>query len=300
MTQGSIRNVSDAPGIKPPAQPGKSFRADPVRVHLIGRALLRQGRSNMETRTVEAQLETARRSGSPSREFLPLSPGPRTPAAVWALVPLKDFSLAKTRLADTLDAGARQGLALAMARDVVRALTRACTVSRVVMVSDIPGLPGLIGLESVDCFDTGEARGLNEDLSRAAAWAQTQGAGHVLIAHADLPHLTAAGIDRFVATTMPGSQRLRVAASKEGSGTNLLLAPLPLPLPLVFGSHSLPRFLQGAATAGLRIEVRHDPALARDIDETQDLSALMADYRRGYLAGRATAAWLQSTPDSSP
>ncbi|WP_186453947.1 2-phospho-L-lactate guanylyltransferase [Denitratisoma sp. DHT3] len=243
---------------------------------------------------MEAHTETARRARPSSRATLQPQRPPRNAAEVWALVPLKDLSLGKTRLAGVLDAKARRGLALAMARDVTRALTRAGGVARVVMVSDIPGLPGLLGLDDVSCFDTGGARGLNEDLSRAAEWAQAQGAGQVLIVHADLPHLTAAGIDRFIAAaTSP--RRLRAAADKEGSGTNLLLAPLPLPLPLVFGSRSLPRFHHAAMEAGIGLEVRHDPALAGDIDEAEDLNRLMATYRRGYLAGRATAAWLAAT-----
>lgn len=225
------------------------------------------------------------------------NPGPAG-RQVWALVPLKDFAGAKTRLSTVLDTEARRALALAMARDVVRALTRARSIDRVVMVSDIPELRELIDLPGVDCFNTGQARGLNEDLEQATAWAQACGAGHVLIVHADLPHLTAAGIDRFVTSSPCSRTRLLAAASKEGSGTNLLLTPLPLPLPLLFGNRSLPRFLQAASCAGLPLEVHRDPALAGDIDEIADLESLRATCRRGYLAGRETARWLRATPES--
>lgn len=215
---------------------------------------------------------------------------------VWALIPLKDFASSKTRLAPALSAEARRSLALAMAVDVATAMIRSQAVDRVIMVSDIPDLEQLMGIAGVGHFDTGLARGLNEDLATAAGWATTQGATHALIAHADLPRLTPRAIDRFIleARDLPAS-RLRAAACKEGCGTNLLLAPLPLPLPLVFGKNSLARFCQSAGAAGVPIDVIRDASLAADIDEPGDFRALAAACARGELAGRATADFLLST-----
>lgn len=212
---------------------------------------------------------------------------------VWALVPLKDFAGAKSRLTAALDADERRALALAMARDVAAALARSRTVARVLMVSDVPALDRLIGVDGVEHFDTRQARGLNEDLAEAAGWAGAQGATHVLVAHADLPRLTPRAVDRFVrgAGPVPG---VRAAACKEGRGTNLLLAPVPLPLPLVFGRDSLARFRLAAAAAGVAIDVVRDAALAADIDEPGDLAALFAACARGEPAGRATAGLLRA------
>lgn len=219
---------------------------------------------------------------------------------IWALVPVKDFACAKSRLAATLSGEARRALAQAMALDVVKALRRAQTVARVIVVSDIPDISRRLGVDDVDHFDTGRAVGLNEDLSAAAAWAGRQGATHVVVAHADLPRLTPTAIDRFIlnARDLPPS-RLRAAACKDGCGTNLLLAPLPLPLPLVFGRDSLARFGRGAAAAGIALDVVHDAALAADIDEADDFRALTEACVHGKLSGQATAAFLLSTLPAS-
>lgn len=214
---------------------------------------------------------------------------------VWALIPLKDFAGAKTRLAGALDTGARRELALAMASDVATAIVRSRAVARVILVSDIPDLDRLIEIDGVGYFNTHRARGLNEDLETAADWARAQGATHVLIAHADLPRLTPHAIGRFVLDAGDAAQcKVRAAACKEGTGTNLLLAPLPLPLPLVFGRNSLARFCQAAAGAAINIDVVRDSALEADIDELEDLEALVASCARGELAGGATAALLLS------
>jgi 2-phospho-L-lactate guanylyltransferase len=215
---------------------------------------------------------------------------------VWALIPLKGFASAKTRLASVLSTEARRSLALAMALDVTTAMIRSHAVDQVIIVSDIPDLEQLMGVEGVGYFDTGLAQGLNEDLTAAAGWAMTQGATHVLIAHADLPQLTPRAIDRFVleAQDLPTS-RLRAAACKEGCGTNLLLAPVPLSLPLVFGKNSLARFCQSAGAADVAIDVIRDTSLAADIDEPGDFRALAAAYARGEMTGRATTDFLRST-----
>lgn len=212
---------------------------------------------------------------------------------VWALVPVKDFTCAKSRLASTLSTEDRHALARAMTQDVITALKHSRTVARVLMVSDIPTLDRQLGIDAIEHFDTRRARGLNEDLEAAADWATTQGATHILVVHADLPRLTPQAIDRFVAGNgeRPAAQ-MRAAACKQGSGTNLLLSPLPLPLPLVFGRNSLPRFCRMAAAADVPIDVIHDAALAADIDEPDDLRALILAYGRGELAGRATADFL--------
>lgn len=214
---------------------------------------------------------------------------------LWALVPLKNLASAKTRLANALTGPERRALVMAMARDVTAALANSRAVERVILVSDIPDLPRRLGVPGVVSHIGTGVRGLNEDLGDAALWAGTQGATHVLIAHADLPLLTPALVDRFVGPAggdgLAGG--LRAACCKHGTGTNLLLAPLPLPLPLVFGSGSLAHFRSIATAAGIDFEVRRDPMLAQDIDESSDYEVLQGLCRRGSFKHSATAALLR-------
>lgn len=212
---------------------------------------------------------------------------------LWALVPLKDLAGAKTRLAGALGVRARGDLALAMARDVVAALAHTPAIERIVLVSDIADLERRIGVPGIVCHRNPGPRGLNEDLAAAALWAAGQGATDVLIAHADLPMLTATALERFIADPPAASGGLRAAGCKLGTGTNLLLAPLPLPLPLVFGRDSLARFRATAAAAGIPFEVRNDPALAADIDEFEDYLALETLCADGGLVTGATAMLLR-------
>lgn len=215
---------------------------------------------------------------------------------IWALVPVKTFHSAKSRLASMMSVEDRHTLALAMTWDVVTALKHSQLIARVVTVSDISALNHLIGLDGIDHFHTRRAQGLNQDLTIAARWAQSQGATHVLIVHADLPQLTPQAVNGFLAGArdMPASQ-IRIAACKQGTGTNLLLAPVPLPLSLVFGKSSLARFRRIATAADISVDVVHDASLANDIDNPEDFRALMAAHARGAQVGRATADFLFAT-----
>ncbi|CAM5318881.1 Phosphoenolpyruvate guanylyltransferase [Afipia felis] len=220
---------------------------------------------------------------------------------IWALIPVKKFDTAKSRLASAMSDKDRCALAMAMARDVATALKHARTIARVAMVSDITALEQVTGLDGIDHFHTRQAQGLNEDLALAARWAETQGATHVLIVHADLPQLTSQAIDSFVAGVgdMPASQ-IRVAACKQGTGTNLLLAPVPLPLSLVFGRNSLARFCECAGAANISVDVVRDPVLANDIDTPEDLHALMSNHADGNRVGQATADFLFKAMTARP
>lgn len=204
----------------------------------------------------------------------------------WALIPVKDFSSAKSRLATALSAPQRRTLAQAMARDVVAALHACSAVEQIVLVSDIPSLDRCLHVSGVVQFDTGSARGLNEDLTRAALWAGEEGANQVLIVHADLPLLSAEAVDRFVDSPHAPPERIRAAACKQDRGTNLLLAPIPLPLPLVFGDNSLDRFCRCAAAAGVALDLVRDPALAADIDDVEDLRRLLRVSGSGVSSSR--------------
>jgi 2-phospho-L-lactate guanylyltransferase len=213
---------------------------------------------------------------------------------VWALVPFKGFIRAKSRLIAELGPLDRSMLALAMARDVSTALIYSRTVTRVLLVSDVPALDRLIDVEGVELFDTGRACGLNEDLAIAVNWCGTHGAAQVLIVHADLPWITPAAVDRFVLGAAPSSaSSMCVAACKDGSGTNLLLAAVPLPVPLLYGCQSLMRFRQAAAESGVDITVVNDESLAADIDVPDDLATLSSACVAGAPIGHATAAFMR-------
>ncbi len=206
---------------------------------------------------------------------------------LWALVPLKRLAAAKQRLAPVLEPAPRTELMLSMAADVLVVLVQIEAVERVLLVSEDPAAEQLALDAGVEWFHVSPGGGLNSDLECAAAFALEQGAGQVLIVHADLPFLRPEPLRRFIANRSDKTTRL--AACKAGTGTNLLLTPLPLTFPLVFGSHSLARFQR---LLGEMANVVRNSALSMDIDNPEDLDCLLMREANGSPPGPMTRAWV--------
>src|SRR6185437_3655543 len=70
---------------------------------------------------------------------------PEVKGGIWAVVPIKDTTAAKQRLADAAPAKIRQALALAMAEDVLSALAEARDLAGIVVVTVDPTASALAG-----------------------------------------------------------------------------------------------------------------------------------------------------------
>ena len=210
----------------------------------------------------------------------------------WALLPLKNLARGKGRLAPMLDPATRRALLLAMAEDVLAALSGVASIERVLLVSNEPEAGSLLRNRQLEIFYSADQEGLNRELEQAAAHAATRGADRVLILHADLPYVTAEALERFLAACPEGA--LCAAACKLGTSTNALLAPLPLPISLVFGNNSLQRFRDLAKAGDHELLVLHDRNLSVDIDSPADFNDHLCKRRRGLRPGAATRNVLQN------
>ena len=101
---------------------------------------------------------------------------------VAVVIPVKSFTVAKGRLADTLTAAQRSELAQSCAETVVRA---ALSLPTYVVCSDegVASWASALGAHIVDC----QTPGLDIAVATGRAAAQADGADHIVVAHADLP-----------------------------------------------------------------------------------------------------------------
>ncbi|WP_415297040.1 2-phospho-L-lactate guanylyltransferase [Cellulosimicrobium sp. SJTW-1] len=182
---------------------------------------------------------------------------PGRPARVVAVVPLRDGSSGKSRLAHVLDPASRSRLIGVLARHVVGTLLASDGVERVVVVTSDPrftwralrdvvvdepaeaahagseDLPLLtadadrlrIVLQPADRPGLDAAVELGREL--AAEDAAARGPVRLLVAHADLPALTTADVAALLAEDAP----VVVATDRVGAGTNLLVLDYPATAP---------------------------------------------------------------------
>lgn len=185
----------------------------------------------------------------------------------WALVAVKARPARKARLAGHLSAPERDRLTEVMLQDVLAALRASRSVDGVAVVT---AEPGRFDAQVLVLPDPGT--GLNDALASAASRLQDHGATHLLILHADLPFVTAAEVDQFVAAGRGADVVL--APDRSGTGTNALFLGLPTPLRFCFGEDSCARHHAEAARHGLAVSTVRLPGLEADVDEPTDLPEL--------------------------
>jgi 2-phospho-L-lactate guanylyltransferase len=184
--------------------------------------------------------------------------------SIWALVPIKARAECKGRLRDDLDPRARQALARAMLQHVVGEALRSRNVDRLIVVSpERDTLPPEIALVVDQGSDLNAAIRLGRD------HALTQGARALLVLAADLPVVTAAEIDAFVA--LGRNRRIAIATDRAGTGTNALYVGNPQEFEFGFGANSRWRHEHEARRHGIWPAQCVLPGLAADLDTARDL-----------------------------
>ena len=191
---------------------------------------------------------------------------------IFAVVPIKSFGSAKTRLGGRLDGEQRAALARASAMLVLTAVAECAAIDRrVAVVEDEES--ALLARHHL--FD--EAL-LRPDLSSQSAaveagfdYARTQGASTLLTVSADVPLTRPRDLEEMLA---PDGPVLVMISNLAGEGTNALRLSPAQPLRLHFGPGSLEQHRREAALLGLPVQVIDNPRLRIDVDTPDDLDAL--------------------------
>jgi 2-phospho-L-lactate guanylyltransferase len=205
-----------------------------------------------------------------------------------AAVPVKDLVNAKQRLVRVLHAPERRALARAMLTDVLRALGDA-GLDRVWVVTRDPDATALARAFGAEPLAEAENRGHTAAVASAQAEAERIGADAFLTIPGDVPCITAAEI-RTLVDAVPPPPAVAFTPSRSGLGTNgVLLAP-PAVMPLRFGEPSFDNHLAAARARRLALRIVPLPGLGLDVDDPDDLAALLAAGAETESA-RLVAGW---------
>lgn len=176
------------------------------------------------------------------------------------VIPIKSFTLAKGRLADTLSPDERASLAKRCATTVVRAAGNLDTYV-VCSDADVAAWALSSGCKVVDCPTPGLDHAVDAGRSRALA----DGAEHIVVAHSDLP------LARDLSTVIrPGT--VTITPDRHRDGTNVLSFPARSAMHTAYGPGSFDNHLRIARSLGLTVEIIEDPDLELDLDTADDLA----------------------------
>ncbi len=192
------------------------------------------------------------------------------------LVPVKDLSGAKQRLAAVLSQEQRTLLARTMLKDVCAALAEVTPCPPVALVTNDPFASALARHYGFAVIQDNENLGESEAIAMATAQAEKLGAAFTLVLPADIPLLRPAEVDAVLAEMPPAGTVLVPAA--DGRGTNAVLRRPCALFPLRFGNDSfLPHHASAQATGKTCVVLDNAglPGIALDIDRPSDLAQLL-------------------------
>jgi len=186
---------------------------------------------------------------------------------VWALVPVKRFAAAKTRLAHLLTPSERARLARAMLTDVLDVLAACTRISGTLVVTEDADAAQVAEAFAAQILREERECGLNAAVERGLR--ALHHAHAVVILPADLPCLSTDEIDQAIAA-LDSSPLVLVPASRDG-GTNLIAARPPSVAEPAFGEASFVRHVDRARYRGVEPCVLRLPGTGHDVDRPEDL-----------------------------
>lgn len=200
----------------------------------------------------------------------------------WALVPVKDPALGKSRLARLLDTDARHALNMFLARQTLEVCSEFFGAHRIMVVTTSTAVAVVARGLGAEVIPEDEDRGLNGALAAAARGAIVAGADAIAVVPVDLALISHAALwDAMEA--MPEAPGCLLVPDRRGSGTNLLaLSPARGDL-FAFGDGSLQRHAALASARGYRAHIHRSEDLGLDLDLPEDYRAWAA---RGGMDAR--------------
>jgi 2-phospho-L-lactate guanylyltransferase len=198
------------------------------------------------------------------------------PPSAIILIPVKNLSGAKQRLAAVLDQASRTELAQAMLADVLAALhsLRRRTEVKVALVTSDPFATRLAQEYSFEIIPDQINPGETGAIEMATRLCVQRGEPSTLVVPADIPLIQAWEVEEILARAPQEGSVLAPAA--DGRGTNAILRTPADLFPLRFGNDSFKPHHAAAQATGKPCVVIELPGIAVDVDNPSDLRTLMS------------------------
>ena len=190
------------------------------------------------------------------------------------LIPVKNLSAAKQRLAAVLDQPARTELAQAMLHDVVATLAAWPRRPACALVTGDPFAVDLARQHDLEIIPDPANPGETGAIELATNICIARGIDSTLVIPADIPLIQAGELEEILNHAPKEGSVLAPAA--DGRGTNAVLRRPANLFPLRFGNDSFKPHLAAARATGKPCIVLQLRGIAVDVDNPEDLQCLLA------------------------
>jgi 2-phospho-L-lactate guanylyltransferase len=200
----------------------------------------------------------------------------------YILIPVKDLSRAKQRLAAVMTQAERTYLAGVMLETTFAAASRVRNADRIAIVSLYQPAISLAEKYGIKVISETAQVSESESVDFGSKKVKEAGAKSVLRLPIDLPLITTEDIEKILESDTP-QPTVVIVPSRDGTGTNALLRRPPDLFPSHFGPGSFAKHLQKAEQAKVDYKILRLPHVELDIDDPEDLVVLMRDGRSSPL-----------------
>ena len=174
---------------------------------------------------------------------------------MWAIIPLKNLELAKSRLAPSLTPEQRRELMLGMVKDGIRALQGCRAIEKIFLLSRDPSCVQLAKDFGIEILSLAEDRCINSGLQPATSLLQSQACKELLIQHGDLPIVSTTAINEFIQSHHEAASDISLVSCQYRGGTNAMILSLPIDMSYEFGENSFQKHVAQAKQKNLSLNI---------------------------------------------
>jgi 2-phospho-L-lactate guanylyltransferase len=189
----------------------------------------------------------------------------------FAIVPVKRFENAKTRLSSILDMDERIRLSLLMLEDTLQTLSVVHLLTQVITVSADKSVEEIAVKYGANFLLEEKERGVNSAVALANSYCMKKKAADatMVIPH-DLPLLDSTDISKACELAQNESRCIVICPSLRYDGTNMLLRKPPSIIATFYDADSYNMHIKAAIQVGIPVKRLFSKAIMHDIDTPED------------------------------
>lgn len=195
----------------------------------------------------------------------------------FAIVPIKRFENAKTRLSSILDTDDRIRLSLLMLEDTLQILSAVHSLSQLITVSADKRVGEIAVKYGANFLLEEKERGVNSAVALADSYCMKKAADATIVIPHDLPLLDSTDISKACELAENESRCIVICPSLRYDGTNMLLRKPPSIIATFYDADSYNMHVKAAIRLGIPVKRLFSKALMHDIDTPEDALEIMKE-----------------------
>jgi 2-phospho-L-lactate guanylyltransferase len=195
----------------------------------------------------------------------------------FAIVPIKRFENAKTRLSSILDTDNRIRLSLLMLEDTLQILSAVHSLSQLITVSADKRVGEIAVKYGANFLLEEKERGVNSAVALADSYCMKKAADATMVIPHDLPLLDSTDISKACELAENESTCIVICPSLRYDGTNMLLRKPPSVIATFYDADSYNMHVKAAIGLGIPVKRLLSKGLMHDIDTPEDALEIMKE-----------------------